>query len=471
MKHKLYILSFLILIILLFRNDQFFVVNFLALVICLLILTINCFNLTKFTSIVVIGHIVQFPIASFLANSQEVYSESIMSKEEFGQTSGSIGSMALAMFAFLLGMLAFRVVNKKPIVDTPVLMLGDKYNWNLICLSFVFYIVYIFFSIATNTYFHSSAGEFDVNNSTNFGFIGYLYYFGLVSIIASFYNYLLTESKKNLFIFICLTIFFEILIVPSGQRRFIILPIFIIGILFFTHKKVSMFKVIISAFILPILILLLPILEYIRTDFNGLSFSDLISNIQFFSDKIVDPISGASPAIALFIRRISDYPSVGYIYDYVSSGRIKYYGFSDLVQAPLYILPTFLRPQIDLSFAYDAQIMQKIAFRGEINGSSPMMLIGDFLIRGGLISVFLGFFILGIILDYLSYLINPTRGQISFLIWIFLLDYFSMLHTMTILKVFTLLTRHLLFFYIFSKFLVIISKINFKIKIIKNESN
>lgn len=466
-KYNYFIIIFLLFII--FSKDNYFLINIIAFTLCYIILYLNNYDFTRLTSIFAIGHLLQYPFASLLANSQEVYSAYVMDVDLYNQTGSSIGIMSIAMLGFNIGIILFRKLFNFPLRIKKKPSLYDPINKTTIYLSFIFYIFYIFFAIITKTYFHSTAGEYNVNNSTNYGFIGYLYYFGLISIGLSFYNYILTKEKKDLFLFTLIFIFFEILILPSGQRRFIVLPIFVVCLLYFTYESITLKQFVLIFLITPILIFLLPILEYIRGDLNGFSFNELLDSINYFSDKIIDPDTGASPAFALFIRRLCDYPSIGYIYELLSTNTITFYGFSDLIQSPLYILPTSLRPNLALSFAYDAEIMQNIGFRSDINGSSPLMLVGDFLIRGGFFSVFLGFIVLGIIIDFASSFINTSSGHFKFLIWILLIDYFSMLHTMTILKVFTLLTRHLIIFYFLSIILTIISKNKLILKYNKHE--
>lgn len=466
-KYNFFIIIFLL--YLFFSKNNFFLINLIAFTLCYSILYLNNYDFTRLTSIFAIGHLLQYPFASLLANSQEVYSAYIMDADLYNQTGASIGIMSIAMLGFIIGILLFRKLFNIPLRIKKKPTLYDPFNNSIIFLSFIFYIFYIIFAIITKTYFHSTAGEYNINNSTNFGFIGYLYYFGLISIGVSFYNYLLTKEKKDLFLFILIFTFFELLILPSGQRRFIVLPIFVVCLLYFTFESITMKQFFLIVLITPILIFLLPILEYVRGDLNGFSFNELLDSINYFSDKIINPDTGASPAFSLFIRRLCDYPSIGYIYNLLSTETITFYGFLDLIQSPLYILPTSLRPDLALSFAYDAEIMQNIGFRSDINGSSPLMLVGDFLIRGGFFSVFFGFILLGIIIEFTSIFLNTSSGHFKFLVWIFLIDYFSMLHTMTILKVFTLLTRHLIIFYLLSIILTVISKNKLILKYKKHE--
>lgn len=199
---------------------------------------------------------------------------------------------------------------------------------------------------------------------------------------------------------------------------------------------------------MPILFFALPLMEYIRTDFKFLSFSDFPLIISFISERFYDFENGGSPILALLVRRLADYPSVGFIYNHLQSINFNYYGFMDLIYSPFYIFPTLIRPEIPLSFAYDAIIMENIGFRPEIGGSSPMMLLGELFYRGGYLGVFIIYFSLGMLNAFLSSKINLNKSLFAIIIWVFLIDYFSMLHTMHLLKYFTLLTKQMIIFVI-----------------------
>lgn len=431
----------------LFWGNQFFYITLFSSLLCLIVLHINNYDLSNFNSILIIGHLLQFSLAAFLTSSQNNYRTFIMSNFEFYQTGNVMKILCLGILGIIFGSLFYKIILKffsKQVSLKPLKKIKNR----LIYLSMILYFIYIFLSIYTNTYFHSSAGEVNISNSINLGFIGYLYYFGILAIILQFKNYEITRNKIDLSKTIIILLIVVALIFPSGQRRFIALPVFAFILAVFSNFKQNK-KIAKSIFItIPFLFLTLPILEYLRTDFKFSSISEFRTIFIFLIEKLYDFENGGSPILALLVRRLADYPSVGFIYEYMQSINFNYYGFMDLIYSPFYILPTILRPEIPLSFSYDALIMQDIGFRPEIGGSSPMMLIGDAFYRGGYLGVFVIYFLLGTINEFLSSKINLKKSLFSIIIWVFLIDYFSMLHTMHLLKYFTLLTRQMIIFVI-----------------------
>ncbi|OIR07012.1 hypothetical protein GALL_109190 [mine drainage metagenome] len=461
-KSQLFLFLFLIIILLIFFNDKNFGYNYFAFVICILILNYNKFDFTNLISIIVLGHLIQFPIASLLANSQKIYASYIMSDSEFAETKYSMICLIIAMSSLFLGQYIFRRIFISLRMTDNKILIYKNIKTRTVIICFFFFIFYILLSILTHTYYHSSAGDVNYNASENLGFIGYFYYFGIISLVLQFFKYYESKSSKDVVLLYILLLVFEILMLPSGQRRFIILPIFVLFILFISLIRISFRTAIIFLIILPIAIFVLPILEYVRTDYRGMSMIEIFHNLGFIYNRIINPDGGGSPAFALLIRRLADFTSVGYVYDYIYILKNDLLGFWDLIEGPLYLLPTLIRPHISLSFAYDAQIMENIGFRTEINGSSPIMLIGDLLIRGGKVAIFFGFLSVGFLCEALNRKVNVRSGLLALIVWAFLMDYFSMIQTMTILKIFTLLTRHLFIFYIFSFFIKYIN--NYKNK-------
>jgi hypothetical protein len=247
---------------------------------------------------------------------------------------------------------------------------------------------------------------------------------------------------------------------PSGARRFILLPLVLVFVFYISNIKFSISKLIWVSFISIIFAASLPLLEYLRNEVNSHGsiidrMSDILSLPKFLKDTEI------AKTLALLGRRLSDYTSVGYIYEYLKSANSQMIGFTDLFISPIFLIPTLIRPETSLSFNYDALIMEGLGFRPEIGGSSPTMLIGDFLIRGGLIAVFLGFIFLGFFLQYMSNILNPFKSVKSMIIWILMFDTITSLHAMTILKCFVLFTKQ---FFLFLLFAELVNYINKKLK-------
>ncbi len=438
-------------------KQNYFYYNIIALLSCLFALYLTQFSFFSFNAILILGHLVQYPLASFLVDSLETKSDSIL-ESEFSLTVGGMICLTIAMMGLSIGIMGYKSFFKKnKIFDNKHYFKKTRVSLYLILSLLSCFVLYIIIAIKTNTYYHSVAGDYDNKFANSYGIIGYLLYFGYVGLGLQCYNYFIFKRKRDGIVLLIYISIIILLMLPSGSRRFILLPIVLVFVLYINTIKFSIPKLLWVSFIIIILTISLPLLEYLRNEVNshGSIFdrmTDAFSLPKFLKD------TENTKTLALLGRRLSDYTSVGYIYEYLQYPNGQLIGFTDLLMSPVFLVPTLIRPETMLSFNYDAIIMEGIGFRPEIGGSSPTMLIGDFLIRGGLVAVFFGFIFLGFILEYMSNKLNPFKSIKGMVIWIMMFDTITSLHTMTILKLFVLFTKQFFLFLIFAELINYINK-------------
>ena len=455
-KITVFILLFLGVIVFFTFNQEYFFYNIIALLLCIYALNIINYKILSPSFIFIIMHIIQYPIAAFILGSLESKSLAV-TMDEYDLTPFAMKFLILAMCGLISGIYFFNLLLRKK-NTTKIESLIPTHSIIIITL-LICYIFYIFFLIITKTYFHINAGEFNFDNANTFGFVGYLSYLGYVGLALQIVNYSISKSNKNLYILLLYFFIVIVFMVPSGSRRFILLPILLSIVIYLAINKIS-YKRIIYFFSFTILLLFaIPILDFIRNDMSNHSNFLVKFNSITAITKILDG-KDFYTIIALLARRLTDYISVGFIYQYIVIENHNFIGFGDLLAAPSFLIPTLIRPDLGLSFIYDAIIMEKIGFRLDIGGSSPMMLIGDLFFRGGYLSIFIGYFIIGFIFELISQRIISKPKIFGIIIFTLMFDSLSMMHSMTILKVFVLLTKQLIIFYLIA---IIIIKINNKL--------
>jgi len=403
---------------------------------------------------------IQYPVAALLILWLP-YPEMSIETELWNMTSETMWLYTMFMLFFLLGVLTVKGMQKRQFSNRFKASYAiDRYD----ILSYQPYFLYILLfaglvavviNIQLGTYYHKNVQSYNISNAVSYGLVGYLYYISYVGITLQVVRYSITHSKKDAFHVAIMVILAIAMYAPSGARRFILTP-FVIAFLFYValNRDTRQTLLVVVGFV-AILSVSLPILEAYR------SISVHTANYGFF-EKILVMVEGFANfnlgeeenSIVLFVqllgRRLADYVSVGYIIDYMQSGG-EYYGFSDLIYMPIHIIPTLLKPDSPLVYTYDAVIMNDLGFRpiAITGGSSPLMLIGDFYLRGGTLAVSIGAFIMGVLMTYADMFIHRLK-VVGLMIIVFSLDNVLSLHSYTILKLFTFFTKQLLIYFILS---------------------
>lgn len=326
--------------------------------------------------------------------------------------------------SFLFGNM---LISKKDEVKTNyrIKKLDDERLFHVGIISLVSYSL---IALKLGFFYHSESGEFDVQNATNYGFVMYFLYIAISIFIVLYINYRLFGSKSN-YIVIYALIFFCIFL-PSGMRRMLLTPILFIGLFELSQLNFAIDRKLIRIILVVVSgLALLPLLQLIRThdkigQYNEIELFQLI--------------------FSLLIRRLSDYIGVTYIQQHIADGTLSYIGFSDLYEGIAYLIPTVIRPEISLPYTYDAILSYNIGFRSDKTGSSPIMLIGELLLRGGLFALVPISILIGVVIAIFDKSFNIYRKNQFYLIVFGLLYYeLASMHAFNLVKLFTIFTRHL----------------------------
>lgn len=411
---------------------------------------------TSFVSIFVLAHVIQYPLAALLVLSLSHPSLSIEAIY-WATTPASMWAMALGILGLACGVAIANLTQKKG--NPPEESNLSRSDWltplhvNMVLISLVFVAVTIY--LLTGIYYHSNVAEYNVAASQAFGFVGYLVYLGNAGVLLQLRRYLITKTKKDLIYLILGALFAFVLFLPSGSRRWSFFTLFTCGIAFFQWGENKRLKIFFFASLIIFSAVLLPVLEAYRSaGVAGVTtLSGRIGVLKDYLFQLKSEESGAGEEVitATLAHRLADYVSVGHIIDVVPNV-YPYWGFDDVGQWFLYLLPTLIRPETELSFAYDAEIMEKYGFRTNIGGSSPTMILGDMYNRAGWSGIFVCMVIIGYILWRLDLWVMRGTFQ-SVLVWTLLLDSMINLHAYTLLKLFTALTRQFAIFFLIALFL------------------
>lgn len=391
----------------------------------------------------------QFPIAALLDQTFEDPTIAIY-QEEFYSIPIALNLLSISLFFLLIGN-ALAVIlfkNRNYILKDLELNISKRFSSIYVFVLINFILLYYFLGRYLGTYYHIAAGEVNYNNLVQYGFLGYFYYFSNIGLILAFIKF--RKEKKYILLTIAI-LNYIIFMFPSGNRRYMLLPFFVLAIFFIDYfSLLKSFKSFILVIFLAIFFsILVPSLEFIRSidSARNASFFTILKSINQESLKIGD--EGSKVYKALLAHRLSDFGVIGEIQKYTNQH--SFYGFSDLLYVPLHIIPTIIKPEIPLNYTYDAQMTEMIGYRSISPGSKPILMLGDFYFRGGYIAVAFGFLIIGFILSILSKFVNPLNSIFGLIIFIFMSDVCTSLHSMTILKLFILLTKQIFIFCLFYK--------------------
>jgi len=403
----------------------------------------------SFTSLFLIGHGLQFVLPFFLLSISSDPTLSI-SYNEFLIAPQGILVMLIGIAGFNIGTClasAYKIkpkLNCLPVVRTTTL-----------ALMFLALPIYAGLALALGSFYHVSVGAgYNVSNANSFGFIGYFFY---IAVAAMIYASVLSaqdikdnKGQRWTIFALCLLVIFLLIMVPSGQRRMILLPFFVISLIVIHYVKLNFKNALLIFCLAPAFILSLPVLEMLRSQPN--------LDVRMIFDLVIE---SSDLVIAQLVRRLADFVGVAYIYDGLLTGKLEMIGFADLLQSPLYFLPTAIRPEMDLVYTYDALIAHDIGFRSEKEGSSPIMFMGDLLIRGGVLAVLFGCAIVGVLLSIVDRKLdikNNPKGLIIYSLFIFSI---ASINSMSILKIGTFFTRHFLIYIFIAEIIMFFNRIKF----------
>jgi hypothetical protein len=429
-----------------FRDITFFKETFISLFVCIGVIWYNKFQLTNFVNLFVLGYFAQFPIAALLDQTFEDPTIAIY-QEEFYSIPVALNLLSFSLFFLFAGnVIASKIYRKSKQINISLENeISEKFSDLFLFALINCILIYYFLGIYLGTYYHVAAGDVNYNNLVQYGFLGYFYYFANIGLILAFIKF---RNKKRYFFLLMSLMNYIIFMLP-----FFILAIFFIDYLSLLKNFKSLFVV----FVLGICFLfLVPTLEFIRSvdSAKNAGFISLVKSLNKENLKVGN--DGLKVYKALLAHRLSDFGVIGEIERY--NAQNGYYGFDDLLYSPVHIIPTILKPEVPLNYTYDAQMTEQIGYRSASPGSKPILMLGDFYFRGGVIAVAIGFFIIGLILSIISKIINPLNSIFGLVIFIFMADVSTSLHAMTILKLFILLTKQLFIFWLLYLLLINLNK-------------
>lgn len=439
-----------------YSSNEYFWSIFIAYLACGIALHASRYSWIAPSSLFIVGHIVQYPLAAHIVLTLRA-PEMAIEPEIWPVTPDAMEMCTVGMLCFALA-LAWMQRRRYQVVapgEFERWITTFKYNAWLTA----FCIIPIGIYLASGIYYHKNIeGNYNVAASQTLGFVGYLFYASICGPLLQVRRYLITKSKSDLYgIFFLAMLFFSI-VGPSGTRRHILLLFFMMLLYYLQKETRKKLKLVVLTAGSIALISLLPLLESYRSGV-ATKGDGLIFRIEGLFDTIVRFDSGTAEVRGDSVfwiglgRRLADYTSPGFIKHMVPNP-YPHTGFSDVIEWPVFMIPTLIRPSTSISFTYDIDAMDLYAFRPmeETDGSSPLMFIGDLYNRGGWVAIVVGMLFAGCIFAILNYYL--TRDSfIPLVTLIMMADYLTSMHAMTLLKFFVMLTRHLAI-YLFIGFLL-----------------
>jgi hypothetical protein len=320
---------------------------------------------------------------------------------------------------------------------------GFTFNFILVCSAGVNAIV----GMVSGTYFHTATGaDFNANFVESFGFFQYLTFLGNVGVAFQLLRVIRYKTQQEIWGLVILLFMLIVILFPSGTRRPIIFlfALVLYFVIWSKHNTFVRLKLALISFV--VVFFLLPLMETYRLA-SGTT-PDLFDKVTLFVNVFTtldfgenENYSGFLLALIVAARRIADFCSVAHIISYFDNTGFR--SITEISEGLLYALPNGLRPRIEVSMIYDALLMRDIGFRTSSPGSSPMMLLGDAYSFGGYYSVFAVFSIAGLGFGVVDrFTSKPT--QLSFFVFVFLLDQAFSLTAYSILKVYIFFSRQIL---------------------------
>lgn len=417
---------------------------------------------TSFVTIFVIGHVLQFSIATILVMSLEhpslAIEPDIWETTHLGLWAMSLGMVGVACGVFLSRLNIFykKIAPADKIIITP-------FNYNLFLTSLIVIVVII--NIKFNIYYHKDVAgieAYDFSAASSLGFVGYLTYIAYFGVILQMNNLIANESRLELIKLLLVVLIPTISLMPSGSRSAAMIFPILAAIFFLEYHK----SIITKYIVIICMVTLLSLTTMIMGSYRVLASTDTTDSfiartklvivntlkIKFGTDSNEERVGSELAKISI-ARRLSDVQSVSHLIKNVPDF-FDHRGFDDIILFPVFILPTLIRPDVGLELNYDANLMMdKYSFRPDIGGSSPMMAIGEAYERFGWFGIFFCMLIYGLILSELDkYLCGRSFYKMA--LWSFSFYTLLNLHAMSMLKFFIFMTKQMLIFLIMIQILV-----------------
>ena len=406
-------------------------------------------------TIFIVGHIIAYPVGALLVMSLPDPEMAI--EPEIWETTG------LSMWAMVIGMIGLSIgaslINKntrrRQHMSATALAWITPAGLNILLVLVLIPVVIIYVSLGI--YYHmnvTGVEEFNFYAASTYGVIGYLVYIAYVGVALQIRRYYMTRTRRDAYYTVIAVVIPVLLFIPSGNRGTALVVITIAMPAFLAWEtRVGLKWRTLAAAIMAVA-LLMPLLEVYRTTVLESGATSLLEREMYTAETIIamklqdEEVRTPDIGRIMLARRLSDHHSTGYIIDVVPR-LFPHRGFEGITEWPFYLLPTLLRPTIDLGYDYDAVLMEQYGFRSETGGSSPQMIIGELYDRFGWIGIFIGMAVIGAILSSVDRWIREGSFR-NIVLWTLMVQTVVHLHTFSLLKFFTLMTRQLVIFIIIS---------------------
>jgi hypothetical protein len=400
----------------------------------------------SFVTILVVAHVVAFPIGAWLIMSLVSPSPwiepDIWPNTPLGMWAMVVGMLGLATGA-LISRLRLRTRHRGFAPDSAI---TTPRLFNLALTALAIPVVAIYLSLGI--YYHKDAtgiDSYDFGNASTFGFVGYLLAVSYVGTVLQVRRYVITRASLDKWAAILSLVVPFLLLAPSGSRATALLGSTIAILAFLgweSRARVKWVVLLAGALTFSVIVPLMETYRLTAQSAGELSFLErTVMALRFARGATGSDESDLAPDLArgMLGRRLSDHHSVGYIIEMVPK-TIPHRGAAGMMHFPLFVVPTLIRPQTALDYNYDAQVMENYGFRTEIGGSSPMMLLGELYDRFGWFGIFIGMAIIGVAMTAFDRW--AARGGIrETVLWVLFAQGIVNVHTYSLLKDFTLVTR------------------------------
>lgn len=414
----------------------------------------------SFVSICVIIHAINYPIGAIL---------NLMLPETAVYETFLWDATPLAMWACSLGMIGFAIGARLPFTKIQIIWsksLGKLRDINLkrktfgaanmpryitVLLTLVLVLV-VLFKISKDIYFHSQTTGidfFNFENARKYASLDYIVLLSYTGIVFQIKRYVNTHNRIDglwaLFLFIFATMVFA----PSGSRDATFRAIVISFPIYWALENRRRIKYLVLGTGVILLLFLVFSLQVYRHaaresgDAGTLHEKTKVLYNSMTSMKLSDILAG-DEAQFMYARRFADYVATGwYISTIPRDAPFRY--LENIQYWPFLLSPVFVRPQIPSAALQEGAALtyesSGYGWHKEGEGSSPSMILGDLYSRFGWPGIFVGMFILGILLKSLDYYFRNDSMQKSILFVMLWLSGWTLLTQGSITDIFIFFTR------------------------------
>ena len=359
----------------------------------------------SFVSLLALLHALYYPLAVVI---------SLMPSSPMFFESDLWDATPLAMQALVVGMAGFAlgaILASRPGWPRRILRAVEatEYEILLVKRSSILVMVLLIiplaiFMLATNTYYHfQAAGDLGWSeaNALAFGYTGYIEYVVYAGVFLQMRRYLITRSKKDLFLAIVCALLPFVVMLPSGSRDLALrgtVPTVFVAFTGFTKRFSPKTIVLLACIGILVLIIMVGITAYrerIYYELENVSLKERVDLLQSGVSKVsVLSKEGFEQLLSRWGYRFADYVVVGKIVS-VFPSLYEYRLFEDVEYWPIYLLPNPIRPKTpDFEPRDSAALSANVGvFSGK--GSSPAMILGDLFSRFSWMGMFFGMMALG----------------------------------------------------------------------------